>query len=192
MTSRLARLPDAAAFTHRVPDVPFKKCRYSAGIALGTLACLAAVHAIGPVATPAAPPAHSVSGGGVFFLEAGSAHGGNLVEHISINARLNSDGSAYGSISSTIVWFSVPPEGGHPDPFGTGDPVHYEVTDLVVVGNTAYICAVVVFAPNFPEEVGTPHFFEVTDNGGPPNTGDTVFIDGFDLPPLAAGNYLVR
>ena len=145
-----------------------------------------------PAVALAAPPVNQVKGGGVFFLEAGRPDGGNLIEHISINASLDADGSAHGYISSTIDWVSVPPQGGHPDPFGTGVPILYAVTELVVIGNTAFIGAVVVFAPDFPEFVGSTHVFVVVDKGGPPNSGDTVSIDGFDLPPLAAGNYIVR
>lgn len=194
MSSQLIRLPDAARCNQSAPGVASRH-GYSVGIALCALAILSAVpdHAQGRGgAAKQASPVNAVSGGGVFFLETGVPEGGNLIEHISINARLDADGIARGEISSTIAWFSVPPPGGHPDPFGTGDPIHYEVTDLTVIGNTAFIAAVVVFAPDFPEFVGTMHYFEVADNGGPPNSGDTVFIDGFDLPPLAAGNYTVR
>ena len=194
MTSELSRPPDTDRGSQRTPCVLVNKHGYSVGIALCTLAILAAApaHALNRRAGAAASSSHEVRGGGVFFLETGRPQGGNLVEHISISARLDADGSAHGEISSTIAWFSVPPQGGHPDPFGTGDPIHYQVTDLAVVGNSAFITAVVVFAPDFPEFVGTMHYFEVGDNGGPPDSGDTVSIDGFDLPPLAAGNYLVR
>jgi hypothetical protein len=150
---------------------------------------------LGTLLAPAAlasPPVHQVKGGGVFFLEAGRPQGGNLILRYSINAWVDTAGVAHGSIGSTIDAISVPPQGGPPDPFGTGDPVRYAVTDLVVVGNTAFIGAVVVFAPDFPEVIGSTHFFEVVDNGGPGGPGDEVSIDGFDLPPVAAGGYVVR
>jgi hypothetical protein len=195
MTASIMHLTKLLRFERAAPDGAPRSGRCAVGVALCAVALLVAApdnaQTQGKSAS-AATPVHQVSGGGVFFLETGAAQGGNLNEQISISAQLNADGSAHGSISSTIVWFSVPPEGGHPDPYGTGTPIHYEVTELVVDGNYAVIVAVVVFAPDFPEYVGYVSYFEVADNGGPPDSGDTVFIDGFELPPLAAGNYLVR
>jgi len=188
MTNSFKCIAELLLFERSRARCPAKIGSCWVGVALCSLALLTAAHA----QAQASPPVHNVNGGGVFFLEAGRAQGGNLIEHISINAQLDADGSAHGSISSTIVWVSVPPPGGHPDPFGTGTPIHYEVTNLVVAGNSAFISAVVVFAPDFPEFVGFVSYFEVVDHDGPPDSGDTVSIDGFDLPPLAAGNYRVR
>jgi hypothetical protein len=145
-----------------------------------------------PAAASASPPVHSVKGGGVFFLDAGRPAGGNLILEYSINTWVDRDGVAHGFISSTIMADSAPPSGGHPDPFGTGDPVRYAVTDMLVDGNTAFIAAVVVFAPDFPDAIGTIHLFMVADNGGPDGPGDEVSIDGDELPPIAAGGYTVR
>ena len=140
----------------------------------------------------AAPPVHTVKGGATFFLETGVPVGGNLILHYSFNASLNQDGSASGFITSTINAITLPAAGGHPDPFGTGDPVRYEVVDLTVTGNEAFIVAVVVFSPDFPQEVGTVHCFDVLDVGGPPNSGDLVSIDGFGPLVTIAGSISVR
>ena len=76
---------------------------------------------VGPAAQ-AALPVHTVEGNGVFFLETGVPDGGNLILHYSFNAALNQDGSASGSITSTINAITLPATGGDPNHFGTGDP----------------------------------------------------------------------
>ena len=143
-------------------------------------------------ATPASRPVHQVKGSGTFWLEAGVPNGGNLIQHYSFNASLDQDGSAHGLIAGTIDWMTVPPAGGHPDPYGTGNPVLFEVTGLTVTGNVAHIDVRVIFAPDFPEEEGTDHYFDVVDIGAPPNSGDLVFFDGFGPLVTVAGNIIVR
>jgi len=145
-----------------------------------------------PPAVLASPPVHSVKGGATFWLETGVPNGGNLLQHYSFNAALDEDGSAHGYIATTTEWFSVPPAGGHPDPFGTGGQALFAVTDMVVTGNAASIGAVVIFAPDFPEEVGNYYIFDVVDVGGPPNSGDLVTFAGFGPLVAVAGNIIVR
>jgi hypothetical protein len=140
-------------------------------------------------AAQAAPPVHAVKGGATFFLETGAKNNDiSLILHYRFNVTLDEDGFASGSITSTINSKILPATGGHPDPFGTGDPVRYAVLDLEVIGNEALITAVVVFAPDFPEEIGTIQYFDVLDVGDPPDAGDLVSIDGFGPLVVVAGN----
>src|SRR5213080_3434823 len=119
MTTSITRLTKLLLLERGAPGGPAKAGRWFLGIALCALALLAAAPASAPADPPASPPVHQVKGGGVFFLEAGAAQGGNLILRYSINAGVDGAGNAHGYISSTIDWVSVPPPGGHPDPFGT-------------------------------------------------------------------------
>ena len=158
-------------------------------VAIALIASIVA--AIGTAVLAQSGSAHTVKGGATFFLQTGAPNGGNLILHYSINASVNADGTAQGTIASTINSIVLPAHG-IPDPFGTGDPNRYKITGMTVVGNEAFIVAVLVFSPDFPQSVGTTSFFDVVDNGGPPNAGDTVTINGFGPLVAVAGNIAVR
>ena len=148
-----------------------------------------------PAATAASPPVHEVKGSGTFWLEVGVPNepfGELLVEHVSVNAWLDDDGSAHGFIQTVTNWIIPHPPKGQPDPFGTGGQALFAVTGLVVTGNVASIETVVVFSPDFPDEVGNYYIWDVVDVGGPPNSGDLVYFAGFGPLVTLAGNYIVR
>ena len=187
ITRRLTKL---LRFERAAPGGPAKAGRRRVGVALCTLALIALV----PAAAPAAAPVHEVKGSATFWLDVGDGPDGfNLVQHYSFNATLDEDGSAHGLIETVTNWIypEVPPKG-QPDPYGTGGQARWEVTKLVVTDNVACIAAVLIFAPDFPELLGTTDYFDVVDVGDPPNSGDLVDFDGFGPLVTLAGNISVR
>jgi hypothetical protein len=99
---------------------------------------------------------------------------------ISIDAWLDDDGVAHGMMEWT--------NGGLPhtnQPGGPANPFHLEVTDLYIVGNTAYVSAVVVHIANQTPNGQTINYFTFTDNSG---TADPDEIDGIAI---EAGNITV-
>ncbi len=103
--------------------------------------------------------------------------------HISVNAWLDANGVAHG----TVVWI-----GGatHRRPGGPADPWLIDVTEIIFDGNTAHVIGVVVHSV-FPEEIGIVVPFDFRDNSG---TGqpDEIGVFGGDLFPIVAGNIIVR
>jgi hypothetical protein len=102
------------------------------------------------------------------------------VSEISIDAWLDDAGVAHGMVE----WNgdALPNTN---QPGGPSNPFHLEVTDLYIVGNTAYVTAVVVNAPNQTAN-GQEFEFTFTDNSG---TADADEIDGI---PIEAGNITVN
>ena len=83
MASRLTHLPVDPPFTPRAPGVPVNNRRYSAGVALCTLALVALI----PAAAPASAPVHQVKGSGTFWLDVGDGPDGfNLVQYYSFRS----------------------------------------------------------------------------------------------------------
>ena len=103
--------------------------------------------------------------------------------HISVNASLDANGVAHG----TVVWI-----GGttHRRPGGPADPWLIDVTDISFDGNTAHVFGVVVHSV-FPEEIGIVVPFEFRDNSGT-NQPDEIGVFGGNVFPIAAGNIIVR
>jgi hypothetical protein len=103
--------------------------------------------------------------------------------HISVNAWLDANGVAHG----TVVWV-----GGttHRRPGGPADPWLIDVTQIIFDGNTAHVIGVVIHAV-FPEEIGIVVPFDFTDNSG---TGqpDEIGVFGGASFPIVAGNIIVR
>ena len=99
------------------------------------------------------------------------------ISEISVDACLDDDGVAYG----TIAWIGDSPFG---IPGGPADPFIIDVQDIVFDGNTAYVTGVVVASPEglFNGFVETLIF---TDNSG---TGEP---DEIDDTPIVAGNITV-
>jgi hypothetical protein len=102
--------------------------------------------------------------------------------HISVNAWLDANGVAHG----TVVWV-----GGatHRRPGGPADPWLIDVMELSFDGNTAHVLGVVVHAV-FPEEIGQVVPFDFRDNSGT-NQPDEIGVEG-DFFPIVAGNIIVR
>jgi hypothetical protein len=113
----------------------------------------------------------SVLGHGKVALD----HAPFTVSQISIDAWLDDAGVAHG----TMEWNgdALPNTN---QPGGPSDPFQLEVTDLYIVGNTAYVSAVVVHALD-PTSIGVVVEFTFTDNSG---TADADEIDGI---PIEAG-----
>jgi hypothetical protein len=123
-------------------------------------------------------------------LAGGSVHGHGkvpidsvppfTVSEISIDAWLDDAGVAHGMVQ----WNGdgLPHSN---QPGGPTDPYHMEVTDLYIDGNTAYVWAVVVNAPNQTAN-GQEFEFTFTDNSG---TADADEINGV---PIEAGNIIVN
>jgi len=100
---------------------------------------------------------------------------------ISVDAWLDDDGVAQGSINWVGDAAFIP---GDPLFFGLGGPAlpwHIDVTDIAFDGNTAYVAGVIVHSV-FPSDIGTPVFLSFTDNSG---TGQPDEING---EPIVAGN----
>jgi hypothetical protein len=102
---------------------------------------------------------------------------------ISVNASLDTDGVAHG----TVVWVGgVTPR----RPGGPADPWLIDVTQIIFDGNTAHVVGVVVHSV-FPEEIGIEVPLDFTDNSG---TGqpDEIGVFGGASFPIVAGNIIVR
>lgn len=109
---------------------------------------------------------------------------GSPSDHISINAWLDGAGVAHGS----VAWRSashgfMPPA---PDIY----PWHLAVTNLLIMGNQAFIEAVVVVSPQAPQDVGIPGFFTVVDHGSP--ASDEISVYCGPLGSINTGNFRVR
>ncbi len=103
---------------------------------------------------------------------------------ISVDAWRDDDGVAQGSVTFIgDVALGVFPEG------GLADPWFLDVLDLEIVGNTAYVLAVVVHSL-FPEDIGTEVNFTFIDNSatGAPDEIETDIAGGGEI---VAGNITV-
>jgi hypothetical protein len=101
------------------------------------------------------------------------------VGEISIDAWLDDDGVAHGMMEFTGD--ALPNTN---QPGGPSNPYYLEVTDLYIVGNTAYVSVVVVHA--LDGFIGGEGVFTFTDNSG---TGDPDEINGVEI---EAGNITVN
>jgi hypothetical protein len=127
------------------------------------------------------PVRPSVRGHASVDLPAGT--GAGQLNQISVNAWLDDDGNAHG----TVVWtFS---RGG---PAGAGGAAGYpwvlKVDTLVIYGNYAYLEAVVVRSPQSPGDVGTRVGFWVSDGGN--GAGSTDYFALQPGYPWSWPNYL--
>ena len=129
-------------------------------------------------AAPAFALAESVVGHGEVL------NGAVSPSQISVDAWRDDDGVAQGSVTFIgDVGLGVLPEG------GLADPWFLDVLDLEVVGNTAYVLAVVVHSL-FPEDVGRQVNFMFIDNSatGTPDEIDTDVGGGGEI---VGGNIVV-
>lgn len=115
------------------------------------------------------------------------AHEGEILfRHIAIDAWLDEEGDAHG----TMIWegdiAKVPPASGPPEyTAGPSLPYILDVMDIVFDGNNTFVIGIVVNSPVHTDE-GSVAAFSFTDRSG---TGDRDLIDG---EPTDAGNYTVR
>ena len=152
--------------------------RGNTGITCGTLALLL----LG--LSPAIATAQSeVQGHGIFIHDVGLPNGGQFFNQISVNAWLDDQGVAHG----TMIWVGgvFQPLPGNGQQGGPADPWFIAVTDIFFDGNTAYVFGVVVHSI-FPGDEGTGVGFSFTDNSG---TGLPDLINGT---PIDGGNIIVR
>ena len=127
---------------------------------------------------PAFALAESVTGHGKVL------NGGVSPSQISVDAWRDNDGVAQGSVTFVgDVALGVFPKG------GLADPWFLDVVDVAVVGNTAYVLAVVVHSL-FPGDIGTEVNFIFIDNSatGAPDEIETDILGGG---PIVAGNITV-
>jgi hypothetical protein len=113
--------------------------------------------------------------------------GAFLLSHISVNAWLDPNGVAHG----TVVWVGgVTFTPGNPQKAGPAIPWLIDVTDVIFDGNIAHVLGVVVHSV-FPGDIGIEVPFVFTDNGG---TGqpDEIEVFGEGSIPIVAGNIIVR
>jgi hypothetical protein len=74
-----------------------------------------------------------------------------------------------------------------------GYPWFLAVTSLEVVGNVAYVEAIVVASPQFPDDEGYVQQFFVVDNGdGMSGTPDSLTFSPWFQDSILAGNIVVR
>lgn len=114
---------------------------------------------------------------------------GVLMDQISIDAWLDEDGNAHGTMSWTSVYLGFE----DPGPTGSGYPWYMVVTDLLVVDNLAIVQGIVVSSPQAPDDVGSPVRFTVVDNGNGANDPPDELGVNFGAPsPVLLGNFTVR
>jgi hypothetical protein len=120
----------------------------------------------------------------VIITSHGAVDGSNYFEHVSVNAYFDANGIPTGHMSwEGSVTQSLPM--GNIGPGGPSDPFIIDVTDLLIVGNTAYVGGIVVSSP---KGVGDGIFvsFAFTDNSA---IGEPDELDGM---PVDSGNYTVK
>jgi hypothetical protein len=128
--------------------------------------------------------AESVRGSGIVRYDHGAKDGENYFSTISVNAWLDEDGFAQGSVSWKGDWPQGLPGGSGYIPGGPAVPYAYKVTDLYFDGNTVYVEAVVIAAPD-KNAIGSYNVFTFTDNSG---TDDPDEINGV---PIDSGSIIV-
>lgn len=130
-------------------------------------------------------PVVRVTGNGVDGHQTGSNSGYQFVDRLSVNAWLDEQGRAHGTMSWTTTSHGFPP--GHAT--RAGDPWSVRVDTLVVSGNVAHVEGVVVSAgqPTNPYStpVGTRVSFDIEDNG----QGRADRLNGYEL---LSGNFTVH
>jgi hypothetical protein len=129
-----------------------------------------------------AQPVDSVRGSALWHDVSGLPDGGNYHDKISINAWLDPDGTAHGTIAWTSEYNPLPGGGGRTI---SGFPYIIRVDTLIISGNTAHIEGVVVNSGQQPGDIGLRISFDVVDNG----RGSLDELNG-DL--IQAGNLTVR
>jgi hypothetical protein len=116
----------------------------------------------------------------------GTPEGGTFFRHVAVNAWLDENGVPHGTMTWEGDTDLVPDGGGRPLYVGgLSDPFLMEVVDLWFDGDTAYVFAIVVHAPN-DVDIGGSTYFAFTDNSG---TDDP---DEINFAPIDAGNITVR
>ena len=148
------------------------------------LACVAAALLL--ALSPAAASAQSVKGEGTSFYDNGVPDGGNYFEHIAVNAWLDDDGVAHG----TVAWIGDTFIGlpGNVNFWGLGgpaDPFILDVTDLYFDGRTAVVGGFVTASPG-GQANGGYFILSFTDNSG---TDEPDEINGS---PIDVGQITVR
>jgi hypothetical protein len=127
-------------------------------------------------------PIFKVTGNGGIGKQVGFKDGYQYLDHVSVNAWLDAEGRAHGTMNWSYIWTydSVPQRGGR----RPGDPWHMRVDTLVVNGNTAHIEGVVVSAEN-RGGIGYRVSWDIVDNG----SGKSDLLNGALL---ESGNFTVR
>jgi hypothetical protein len=133
----------------------------------------------------------SVKGTGVIRVAHGAVDGTNLFVQVAVNAYLDSNGVPQG----TIAYEGNVPNGlpqGNVGPGGPSDPYIMAVTDITVVGNTAFVTGVVIASPAGTGNAnGSTVYFAFTDNSGTGEPDELGVVGSFYLP-IDSGNYTVR
>jgi hypothetical protein len=108
---------------------------------------------------------------------------GISASEITVDAWLDAQGVAHGSMDWIGDILNTPPESGN-RPAGPADPWHIDVTEIIFNANSAYVVGVVTHSV-FPTDIGKIVIFTFTDNShlGLPDEIDGQFI--------LAGNFTV-
>ncbi len=133
---------------------------------------------------PAIATAQSVHGTGVNFYSHGAVDGANWFQQVAVNAWLDADGGAHGTITWEGLVFQSLPDG-NVGSGGPADPFIIEVTDIKFDGNTATVGGIVI-AASVRYVIGTSAEFIFTDNSG---TGQP---DEINSVPIDAGKIIVK
>ena len=154
-------------------------CTFSFGVIVAALASAAV-----PSHVQAQAPVATIRGQGTYQSDLG----GDWRGEVSINAWQNADGTSDGM----IIWTAVDFSGSGPS--YSGYPWYMEVTNVEVVGNMAFVEAVVVYSPQFPEDQGLVYPFWIIDNGnGGSDAPDELAIGHpLNLAPIENGNLVVQ
>jgi hypothetical protein len=137
----------------------------------------------------AADPASAqtrVFGSASLHYQNGTLEGGTYFRHVAVNAWLDNDNVAHG----TMAWegdTDLRPHGGGRPTYvgGLSDPFLLEVVDIIFDGNSAIVIGTVIHAPNNVDIGGTAEFI-FTDNTA---TDDPDLINGM---PIDAGHISVQ
>jgi hypothetical protein len=123
---------------------------------------------------------HQVTGHATWHHTVGLPSGGQSVDQVSINAWLDSAGTAHGTMSWTGVYHGLPDHGNQYQ----SDPYTMRVDTLIIVGKTAHVEGVVVRSGQNPGAIGSRVSWDIFDFGNRADVLNGEVVDG--------GNFSVR
>lgn len=145
-----------------------------------------------PASALARRPAHSVRGHGIFTLN----NPPSAIDQITINVSADESGTVIGGMSVWLAQYLAPPD--QPPPQWAGWVWDIRIDTLSVSGNVATVAGEVIADNRFPEYIGCPVGFVITDNGsGAANPDILELVDTAPCVfattrPILGGNFTVR
>jgi hypothetical protein len=115
-----------------------------------------------------------VTGHAVWTHTTGLPMGGQNINQVSINAWLDSSGTAHGTMTWSTVDHTLPDQGNH----ARGEPYMTRVDTLIIVGNTIHVEGVVVRSGQYPAAIGARVMWDIVINPDGTDTLNGTLTDG--------------